>query len=117
GMGVGDIVGMLEHAYYSVISPEGCASILWHDAAKNEIAAEALRMHAEDLLEFGVIDKIIEEPQGGAHHNPKVVYENVKKFILKERERLTKIPLDELLESRYQKFRKLGAISIAETSQ
>ncbi|WP_420420985.1 acetyl-CoA carboxylase carboxyltransferase subunit alpha [Simkania sp.] len=117
GMGVGDVIGMLEHAYYSVISPEGCASILWHDAAKNETAAEALKMHAEDLLEFGVIDKIIEEPQGGAHHDPKVVYENVKKFVLKEREKLSKVPLDELLESRYQKFRKMGAVSVAETSQ
>jgi len=117
GMGVGDVIGMLEHAYYSVISPEGCASILWRDAAKNETAAEALKMHAEDLLEFGVIDKIIEEPQGGAHHDPKVVYENVKKFVLKERERLSKIPVDELLESRYQKFRKLGAVSVSEASQ
>lgn len=117
GMGVGDVIGMLEHAYYSVISPEGCASILWHDAAKNETAAEALKMQAEDLLEFGVIDKIIEEPQGGAHHEPKVVYDNVKKFILKEREKLTKVPLDELLEARYQKFRKMGAVSVAETSQ
>lgn len=117
GMGVGDVIGMLEHAYYSVISPEGCASILWHDSAKNETAAEALKMQAEDLLEFGVIDKIIEEPQGGAHHEPKVVYDNVKKFILKEREKLTKVPLDELLEARYQKFRKMGAVSVAETSK
>ena len=117
GMGVGDVVGMLEHAYYSVISPEGCASILWRDAAKNETAAEALRMHAEDLLEFGVIDKIIEEPRGGAHHDPKIVYENVQKFVLKEQERLSKIPVDELLENRYQKFRKLGAVSVSETFQ
>lgn len=117
GMGIGDVIGMLEHAYYSVISPEGCASILWRDSTKNETAAEALKMHAEDLLEFGVIDKIIEEPQGGAHHDPKVVYQNVKKFILKEQESLSKIPVDELLENRYQKFRKLGAISFSESSQ
>lgn len=117
GMGVGDVIGMLRHAYYSVISPEGCASILWRDAAKNEIAAEALKMHAEDLLEFGVIDKIIEEPQGGAHHDPKVVYKNVKNFILKEKEHLSKIPTEELLENRYQKFRNLGAVSVGEALQ
>ena len=61
GMGVGDVIGMLEHAYYSVISPEGCASILWRDAAKNEEAAATLKMQAEDLLEFGVVDDIISE--------------------------------------------------------
>ncbi|MCB1072228.1 MAG: acetyl-CoA carboxylase carboxyltransferase subunit alpha [Chlamydiales bacterium] len=112
GMGVGDAIGMLEHAYYSVISPEGCASILWRDAAKNEEAAATLKMQSEDLLEFGVIDEIISEPQGGAHHDPKVVYEDVKKFILKETKKLSKIPLDELLEKRYQKFRKLGAFTV-----
>lgn len=114
GMGVGDTVGMLEHAYYSVISPEGCASILWRDAAKNEEAAETLKMQSENLLEFGVIDEIIPEPQGGAHHDPKMVYEEVKKFILKEAKSLSKIPFDELLEKRYQKFRKLGAFSVEE---
>lgn len=115
GMGVGDVIGMLEHAYYSVITPEGCASILWRDATKNEEAAKALRMHAEDLFEFGVIDAILAEPQGGAHHNPQVVYENVKKFILKQFEILSQVPLDELLENRYQKFRKLGAFTVDET--
>ena len=112
GMGIGDVFGMLEHSYYSVISPEGCASILWRDAAKNEEAAETLKMQAEDLLEFGVIDEIIEEPQGGAHHDPKLVYDGVKKFITKEAKRLEKIPVDELLEKRYQKFRKLGAFTV-----
>lgn len=112
GMGVGDTIGMLEHAYYSVISPEGCASILWRDAAKNEEAAEALKMQSEDLLEFGVIDEIIAEPQGGAHHDPKVVYKDVKKFVLKETKKLSKAPCDDLLEKRYQKFRKLGAFTI-----
>ncbi len=112
GMGVGDVIGMLEHAYYSVISPEGCASILWRDASKNEEAAETLKMQSEDLLEFGVINEIIDEPQGGAHHDPKMVYEGVKKFILKEAKKLTKVPSDELLEKRYQKFRKIGAFTI-----
>ncbi len=111
GMGVGDVFGMLEHAYYSVISPEGCASILWQDPTKNQVAAQALKMHAEDLLAFGVIDQIIKEPPGGAHTNPKIVYDSVKKFVLEERERLAQMPVSELLENRYQKFRKLGAFS------
>ena len=67
GMGIGDVIGMLEHAYYSVISPEGCASILWKDASKNSIAASALKMHAENLIELGIVDQIIPEPLGGAH--------------------------------------------------
>ena len=108
GMGVGDVIGMLEHSYYSVISPEGCASILWHDAAKNEEAAKMLKMQAEDLLKLGVVDTIIDEPQGGAHHSPNIVYENVKAFILKQREILKTLSKQELLEKRYQKFRKIG---------
>lgn len=116
GMGVGDTIGMLEHAYYSVISPEGCASILWRDAAKNEEAAETLKMQSEDLLEFGVIDEIIAEPQGGAHHDPSIVYAGVKAFVLKEAKKLAKVPTDELLEKRYQKFRKLGAFTVEEAA-
>ena len=112
GMGVGDTIGMLEHAYYSVISPEGCASILWRDASKNEEAAATLRMQSEDLLEFGVIDEVISEPLGGAHHDPQVVYNGVKTFILKEAKKLAKVSPPDLLEKRYQKFRKLGAFTI-----
>ncbi|MCB1082291.1 MAG: acetyl-CoA carboxylase carboxyltransferase subunit alpha [Chlamydiia bacterium] len=112
GMGVGDTIGMLEHAYYSVISPEGCASILWRDAGKNEEAAATLRMQSEDLLEFGVIDEVISEPLGGAHHDPQVVYSGVKTFILKEAKKLAKVTPPDLLEKRYQKFRKLGAFTI-----
>jgi acetyl-CoA carboxylase carboxyl transferase subunit alpha len=114
GMGVGDVVGMLEHSYYSVISPEGCASILWRDATKNEEAAAALKMHAEDLLAFGVVDDVLEEPQGGAHHDPEVVYQNVKSYVLKKREALMKVPREELREKRYQKFRRIGAFHIEE---
>lgn len=112
GMGVGDIIGMLEHSYYSVISPEGCASILWRDASKNAEAAAALRMQAEDLLEFGIIDAIISEPQGGAHYNPEALYENVKEFILKHVRSLKNFSRDDLLENRYQKFRKMGAFTV-----
>jgi acetyl-CoA carboxylase carboxyl transferase subunit alpha len=108
GMGVGDVVGMLEHAYYSVISPEGCASILWKDAAKNVEAASALKLNAENLLPLQIIDAIISEPLGGAHHDPEVVYANVKKFILEQWEILKMIPTPLLLEQRYLKFRKMG---------
>ncbi len=112
GMGIGDQVAMLEHAYYSVISPEGCASILWKDAGKNEQAAGALKMHAEDLLDLEIIDDMIEEPLGGAHHDPKVVFANVKEYVLQKWQMLKKIPLEDLLEQRYQKFRKIGKYEI-----
>lgn len=108
GMGVGDVVGMLEHAYYSVISPEGCASILYKDASKNIEAASALKLTSDDLMELGVIDVIIDEPLGGAHHDPKVVYNNVKKFILEQAHVLQRIPKPLLIEQRYLKFRRMG---------
>ena len=114
GVGIGDSIGMLRHAYYSVISPEGCASILWKDASKNSVAAEALKMHAEDLLNLGIIDEIIEEPLGGAHHDPAVVYQNIKIYISSQWNVLKKIPLSVLVEQRYQKFRKMGQFSIEE---
>lgn len=108
GMGIGDCIGMLEHAYYSVISPEGCASILWKDTAKNSEAAARLKMQAEDLLELEIIDTIIKEPLGGAHHHPEEVYKNVKTFILESWENLKVYPPEILLERRYQKFRNMG---------
>jgi acetyl-CoA carboxylase carboxyl transferase subunit alpha len=108
GMGIGDVVGMLEHAYYSVISPEGCASILWKDPSKNSQAAASLRMQAEDLLDFEIVDEIIKEPLGGAHHDPKLIFESVTSFIIHHLDLLGSYPLDILLERRYQKFRKIG---------
>lgn len=108
GMGVGDVVGMLEHACYSVISPEGCASILWKDSGKNVEAASALKLNAEDMLELNIIDAIIDEPLGGAHHDPLVASENVKRFILEQWQILKRIPAAILLEQRYLKFRKVG---------
>jgi len=108
GIGMGDHIAMLEHAYYSVISPEGCASILWKDPSKNAKAAEALKMHAENLLQLGVIDEMIKEPLGGAHHDPQAVYSSVKEFILKQIGSLKEIPTETLLENRYKKFRKMG---------
>ncbi|MBN2480092.1 MAG: acetyl-CoA carboxylase carboxyltransferase subunit alpha [Parachlamydiales bacterium] len=108
GIGVGDTIGMLEHSYYSVITPEGCASILYKDANKNEQAAEALRIHAEYLKKINVIDYIIKEAQGGAHHDPQVAYENVKAFILETYESLKNIEINTLIDSRYSKFRAIG---------
>lgn len=114
GMGIGDIVAILEHAYYSVISPEGCASILWKDVSKKMDAASALKLNAEHLLQYGVIDAIINEPLGGAHQEPQVVYKNVKKFILEQWEILKMLPPDLLLEQRYLKFRKMGKFQFSE---
>lgn len=108
GVGVGDVIGMMEHSYYSVISPEGCASILWKDATKSSVAAAALKMHVEDLLELGIVDQMIPEPLGGAHLDPKTAYANVKAFIKEQWASLKTVPIDTLLENRYQKFRKMG---------
>lgn len=108
GVGVGDVIGMMEHSYYSVISPEGCASILWKDASKNEAAAGALKMHVEDLLELGIVDQMIDEPLGGAHVDPTIAFKNVKLFILEQWNALKSVPIATILENRYQKFRKMG---------
>lgn len=111
GMGVGDVVGMLEHAYYSVISPEGCASILWKDADKKGEAAQALKLNSEYLLKMGIVDAIINEPLGGAHHNPDQAIENVKKFVIEQWHILKMLSTDLLLEQRYLKFRQMGIYS------
>lgn len=108
GMGIGDVVGMLEHAYYTVISPEGCASILWKDSSKNIDAASALKLNSENLLEMQVVDAIINEPLGGAHHDPQTAYKNVQQFILEQWQILKIIPTEVLLEQRYLKFRNMG---------
>ncbi len=108
GMGVGDVIAMLEHAYYSVISPEGCASILWKDVSKNVEAASALKLNAENLIELKVVDAVIPEPLGGAHHNPQQAYINVKRFVQEQLQILKRIPDHILLEQRYLKFRQMG---------
>jgi len=111
GMGVGDVIGMLEHSYYSVISPEGCASILFKDAAKKSEVANILKLNAEDLIEFNIIDEIIMEPLGGAHNDPEVIYARTKEFIVSKARSLLHIPKDMLLEQRYAKFRNMGVVS------
>lgn len=113
GMGVGDVIGMLEHSYYSVISPEGCASILWKDPKKNSSAAAMLKMNAEDLLTFEIIDTVIKEPLGGAHYNKEEMFQSVKDFILHQIEQLKQFSLEELLEKRYKKFRGIGCYETA----
>jgi len=108
---VGDVVMMLEYAFYSVISPEGCASILWKDQSGVKQAAENMRIRAQDLLELGIIDKIIPEPPGGAHIDPAQTFRNVDKHLSQALKRLESKPVDEMLEERYQKFRKMGVFS------
>jgi len=108
GIGVGDRFAMLENAYYSVISPEGCAAILWKDGSKAAEAAEALKLTARDMLDSGVIDAIIPEPLGGAHRDPQRTAREVESYLTDMLDQLTSIETDELLERRYQRYRNLG---------
>ena len=108
GIGVGDRVAVLENGYYSVISPEGCASILWRDRTKAPEAAKVLKMTAEELLELGIIDDVVKEPLGGAHRDHLATANNVKKKIIKYLDELLKFSKKELVENRYAKFRKIG---------
>lgn len=110
-LGVSDRVLMLEHAVYSVISPEGCAAILWDDPAKAPDAASSLKMTATDLLELGVIDDIIPEPLGGAHRNPKTVFDRVAKAMANRLFELSELSPQQLLAQREQKYRKMGAVN------
>lgn len=108
GLAVSNSVMMLEHAYYTVISPEGCASILWRDSAKFANAAEALKITSKDLLELGIIDEEIPEPLGGAHTDHSETAKSMKTSIKKALETLSKMSPDELRAQRYEKFRKMG---------
>jgi len=108
GIGVGDKVFMLENTWYSVISPESCSSILWHNWDHKEEAAEALKLSAADNLRLKIIDGIIPEPLGGAHKNPSEVYANVKKTLLEELPKLQKKNISKLLLARIDKFCKMG---------
>ena len=108
GIGVGNRILMMEHSYYSVISPEGCAAILWKSAEYKETAAKILKLTAGDLESFGIIDEIIPEPLGGAHRDPSLVYERLKESILKNIRELNKLSGEELIKDRYDKFCKMG---------
>jgi acetyl-CoA carboxylase carboxyl transferase subunit alpha len=117
GIGVGDRILILEHAYYSVISPEGCAAILWKDRAFADKAAVALKLTSEDLLQARLADEIVPEPMGGAHSDPKEMAATLKKHLLKNLKQLQKLSPDTLLERRYQKFREMGEFGVEAAAQ
>jgi acetyl-CoA carboxylase carboxyl transferase subunit alpha len=108
GIGIGDYVAMLQFGYYSVISPEGCAGILWKSVTHADKAARALKFTSPDLLKFGVIDEAIPEPLGGAHRDHRQMAATLKGTLVKQLRQLTALPTDQLLERRYQKFRRIG---------
>jgi acetyl-CoA carboxylase carboxyl transferase subunit alpha len=112
GIGIGDRVLVLEYAWYSVISPEACAAILWRDSGKGPEAAEALKPTAETLLRLGVVDKVVPEPPSGAHNDPAEAARLVKIEILAELAQLKGKPVAELLEERLLKFRAMGDFKV-----
>lgn len=105
---LGDRILMMENAVYSVITPEGCASILWRDASKNKDAAEALRMTAQDMMEMKIIDAKIPEPVGGAHMDFETTAKNIRTAIVKNLDELITVPVPELIQARIQKYRNMG---------
>lgn len=109
GIGVGDRLAILEHAYFSVISPEGCAAILFHDGSQAPIAAEALRLTGKELLKLNLVDAIIKEPLGGAHRNIHDTVYNVEQYITKSLNQLKRTNPDKLMDARYQKLRNIGS--------
>jgi len=109
GIGVGDRLAMLEFAYYSVISPEGCAAILWRDGTQAPEAAEALKLTSKDLFKLGLVDAVVPEPLGGAHRNIHDTIYNVEQYIVKTLRDLKRLKIDSLLESRYKKLRSIGS--------
>ena len=111
GIGVGDVVLMMENAWYSVISPEGCAAILWRDRAQAPEAAEALKVTSQDLMDLGVIDKVVPEPLGGAHRDPSQAAKILKAEISRELNRLEKLSPEKLIRGRLEKFRSMGVFS------
>ena len=108
GIGIGDRLYVLEYAYYSVISPEGCAAILWKERSKAPEAAEALKLTGKDLYELGIVDDIIKEPLGGAHRDPHQMAQNIKTAIKRDLEILDAVDRNKLVEKRYDKLRKIG---------
>ena len=109
-IGVGDHISMLQYSIYSVASPEACASIVWRDNSKAQEAAEAMKLDAKNLLDFGLIDNIIDEPLGGAHRDIKKASALIAQEIDENLKRLTEISIDELIEKRYQKIMSYGSI-------
>lgn len=110
GVGVGDRIGMMEFAYYSVISPEGCASILWRTGAKAPEAAEALKLTSRHLKALDVIDDIVPEPLGGAHRSPAEAAVNLERHIVRTLRELKRVPADQLVQNRYDRWRRMGKV-------
>ncbi len=108
GIAIGDHIAMLQYSYYSVISPEGCAGILWKHSKHRDLAARALKFTSKDLLNFGVIDEIIPEPLGGAHRDHRRIAVTLKMSLLRSLRNLQSLPSDQLVQRRYEKFRKMG---------
>ena len=117
GIGVGDKLAMLEYAYYSVISPEGCAAILWRDGSQAPLAAEALKLTSKDLTKLRLIDAVISEPLGGAHRNLHDAVYNVERYIVKTLAALKRTKVDKLLENRYEKLRSIGTSTAEEIAK
>lgn len=113
GIGVADRVAMMEHAWYSVISPEGCSGILWKGSSNSADAAAALKLTSKDLKQLGVVDNVVPEPLGGAHRDPHTAAHNLEQYISKALRELKRLKLDTLLERRYEKFRNLGQFTDA----
>jgi len=108
GIGIGDRLAMLEFTYYSVISPEGCASILWKGSEHAPKAAASLKMTSRDLLRFGIIDDVVSEPLGGAHRDHREIAATLKSYLIQSIRQLKETPIDLLLDRRYAKYRKIG---------
>lgn len=108
GIALADHITMLEHAYYSVISPEGCASILWKDASKTMESAEMMRLNAEYLLEQKVVDEVLKEPLGGAHNQQQELYQSIKEHLEVLLKRWSKVPIEQLQEKRWERYRNYG---------
>lgn len=111
GLAVANKVMILEHAYYTVISPEGCASILWKDASMAPVATDALKITGDDLLKFGIVDEIIKEPLGGAHYNIEEMAKNLKESLIKSLKELSNLDGEKLRNQRYSKFRGMGVFT------
>jgi acetyl-CoA carboxylase carboxyl transferase subunit alpha len=111
GIGIGDKILMMENSVYFVCTPEACSAILWRDSGKADVAAEASWITAQALFKLGIIDEIIPEPPGGAHRDPALAAQEVKKAILKNLEQTRNISRDELVQTRYDKFRKMGVFT------
>ena len=108
GIGVGDHISVLQYAYYSVITPEGCAGILWKDVKFANEAANALKFTSKNLLDLGIIDEVIPEPLGGAHRDHRQMATSLKASLSANLKQLMSIPKDQLVDQRYEKFRKIG---------